>query len=251
MNNRPRQLHGLLVTSVLALGLAAAGAWLGRLHWLGDILALATDYYVFAALLLLLTFVWGRAWRWAAIAIVVVSLSGAQLASHSAVAPAASPDPERALRLMVYNIYHLNDDLDRPKNSVAPAGRRVELSRSRLALISTAGGYLPATQAPFDAANPLGDYTIRRFPSAAPLSEIAYAHDHYDHTAVDADPQVLLPLGHLAELVAEGQIGALTPNVISFMGYQPDVGRVLDELIPAIRAAVQAEGADAALLVPS
>jgi hypothetical protein len=35
------------------------------------------------------------------------------------------------------------------------------------------------------------------------------------------------------------------------MGYQPDVGRVLDELIPAIRAAVMAEGAQAALLVPS
>lgn len=86
---------------------------------------------------------------------------------------------------------------------------------------------------------------------ATPLSEIAYAHDHYDYTAVNADPQVLLPLGHLAEMVAEVRLGGLTPNVISFRGYQPDVGRVLDELIPAIRAAVRAEGADAALLVPS
>lgn len=140
---------------------------------------------------------------------------------------------------------------NRPKNSVAPAGRGVDIRRSRLALISTAGGYLPATQAPFHAANPLGDYSIRLVPSATPLAEIAYAHDHYDHTAVNADPQVLLPLGHLAEMVAEGRIGALTPNVISFMGYQPDVGRVLDELIPAVRAAIRAEGADAALLVPS
>lgn len=139
----------------------------------------------------------------------------------------------------------------RPKNSVAPGGPSVDLSRSRLVLISAAGGYLPATQAPFDAANLLGDYTIRFLPSATPLSEIAYAHDHYDHTAVNADPQVLLPLGHLAELVVAGTIRALTPNVVSFMGYQPDVGRVLDELIPAIRAAVQAEEADAALLVPS
>lgn len=140
---------------------------------------------------------------------------------------------------------------NRPRNSAAPAGAGVELSRSRLVLISSAGGYLPPTQPPFDAANLLGDYTVRLFPSAAPLADIAYAHEHYDHSAVNADPQVLVPLGHLAELVGEGRIGGLTPNVISFMGYQPDVGRVLDELIPAICSAVQAEGADAALLVPS
>jgi D-proline reductase (dithiol) PrdB len=140
---------------------------------------------------------------------------------------------------------------NRPRNSAAQSGPGVDLNRSRLVLISSAGGYLPTTQAPFDAANPLGDYSIRLFPSTTPLADIAYAHDHYDHTAVNADPQVLLPLGHLAELASEGRIGGLTPNVISFMGYQPDVGRVLDELIPAIRAAVQAEGADAALLVPS
>lgn len=112
MNQRPPRPHRLLVASVLALGAAAAGAWLGRLHWLGDILALVADYVLLAALLLLLAFVWGRAWRWAGLAIVVVGLSGAQLASHPGVAPAASPDPGPALRLMVYNIYHLNTDLD-------------------------------------------------------------------------------------------------------------------------------------------
>jgi hypothetical protein len=140
---------------------------------------------------------------------------------------------------------------NRPTNSAAPGGRGVDLSRSRLVLISAARGFLSGAQSPFDAANLLGDYTIRLIPTATPLANIAYAHDHYDHTAVNADPQVLLPLGHLTEMVAAGRIGTLTSNVVSFMGYQPDVGRVLDELIPAIRAAVRAEGADAALLVPS
>jgi Glycine/sarcosine/betaine reductase selenoprotein B (GRDB) len=139
----------------------------------------------------------------------------------------------------------------RPKNSVAPAGPAIDLSRSRLVLISSAGGYLPASQEPFDAANVMGDYSIRLIPTDTPFAEIAYAHDHYDHTAVNDDPQVLLPLEHLQQLVAEGVIGALTPHVISFMGYQPDVGRVLDELIPQIRAAVQTEQAEAAFLVPS
>ena len=139
----------------------------------------------------------------------------------------------------------------RPKNSIAPSGPGVDLGRSHLLLISSAGGYLPGQQQPFDAPNPLGDYSIRRIPADTPLAALAFAHDHYDHTAVDADPQVLVPLGHLAELVAAGRIGALTPHLISFMGYQPDVGRVQDELIPIIVAAAQAEGAQAALLVPS
>lgn len=116
----------------------------------------------------------------------------------------------------------------RPRNTVAPRGPGVDLSRSRLLLVSSAGGYLPDQQAPFDAANPLGDYSMRRIPSDTPAVALAFAHEHYDHAAVDADPQVLVPLSHLRELVATRRIGGLTPHMISFMGYQPDVGRVLD-----------------------
>lgn len=140
---------------------------------------------------------------------------------------------------------------NRPKNSAAPAGRAVDLSQSRLLLISSAGGYLPASQQPFDAENDLGDYTIRGFHASTPLNQIAYAHTHYDHAAVDADPQVLMPLRHLEDLVAAGVIGELAPAAISFMGYQPDVTRVIDELIPAILKAAHAQRPQAALLVPS
>jgi len=140
---------------------------------------------------------------------------------------------------------------NRPHNKIAPAGPGIDLSKSRLALISTAGAYLRASQAPFDAPDPLGDYTIRLFPSSTPFSEIAYAHEHYDHTAVNADPQVLLPLRHLENMVAEGLIGALAPSLISFSGYQPDLRRVVDELIPAILDVAKAEEIDAALLVPA
>jgi hypothetical protein len=140
---------------------------------------------------------------------------------------------------------------NRPRNETTVAGPGVDLATSRLLLISSAGGYLAGEQEPFDAANVMGDYTIRSFPSATPLDRIVYAHDHYDHTAVNEDAQVLVPLRHLGALVVEGHVGALTPNMISFMGYQPLVTRVLDELIPAIVATAQAEGAQAALLVPS
>ena len=139
----------------------------------------------------------------------------------------------------------------RPKNSVAPAGPGIDLSTSRLMLISSAGVYLPDHQRPFDAANPLGDYSIRLLPSSTPLDALAIAHDHYDHTAVNQDPQVLIPLRHLEDLVTEGVIGELAPSMVSFMGYQPDVTRVIDETIAATLRVAQAEGVRAALLVPA
>ncbi len=140
---------------------------------------------------------------------------------------------------------------NKPNNKVAPAGDPIDLASSRLILISTAGGYLPASQPPFDAENDLGDYAIRSVPSHTPLDQIAYSHTHYDHTAVNADPQVLVPLRHLQKMVEDGKIGALTNNMIFAMGYQPDISQVLDETIPAILDVVEMEQADGALLVPS
>ena len=139
----------------------------------------------------------------------------------------------------------------RLKNSVAPAGPGIDLGASRLMLISSAGGYLPEEQQPFDAAHPLGDYTIRLFQTSTPLDQLAFAHDHYDHAAVNQDQQVLVPLRHLEDMVAERVIGELASSMVSFMGYQPDVGRVIEETIPAVVEFAQAEQVHAALLVPA
>jgi len=139
----------------------------------------------------------------------------------------------------------------RIRNKVAPAGQGIDLSSSRLMLISSAGGYLIEKQRPFDAAHPLGDYSIRSFPTSTPADELAFSHDHYEHTDVDQDLQVLLPLRHLEDLMAGGVIGELSPSVVSFMGYQPDVARVIDETIPAVVQVAQSERVRAALLVPA
>lgn len=140
---------------------------------------------------------------------------------------------------------------NRAKNRNAPGRPGIDLSQSRLVLISSAGGYLAGSQEPFDAPNLLGDYSVRPFPVGTPFNQIAYAHEHYDHTAVDADPQVLLPLRHLEAMVAEGVIGGLHPDVISFHGYQPDVRRIVHEFIPAVMAHVEAGKIEGALLVPA
>lgn len=137
------------------------------------------------------------------------------------------------------------------RNEKAITAPGIDLSKSRLALITSAGSYLKDSQAPYDAENDLGDYTIRLYPTSTPLDALAFAHTHYDHTAVNADTQVLVPLRHLEDLVEEGVIGELAPDVISFMGYQPDVIRVVDESIPAIVKAAKEMDVQAALLVPS
>lgn len=138
-----------------------------------------------------------------------------------------------------------------PTNQIAPSGSGLDLAESRVLLISSAGSYWIGNQPPFDADNPLGDYSLRTYPIDTPFRELAFAHTHYDHAAVDEDPQVLLPLTHLQDMVEEGKIGELAPEVISFMGYQPVVTRVLDETFPEILRQAQRLEATAGLLVPA
>ena len=137
------------------------------------------------------------------------------------------------------------------RNEQAPSGPGIELSKARVLLVSSAGAYLPAQDKPFFAANLMGDYSIRTFPSNTPPSNLEYAHDHYDQTAVREDAQVLLPLAHLQDLVKQNIIGGLSERVVSFMGYQPFVGRVLKKTFPAILNIAREEKVDAVLLVPS
>lgn len=140
---------------------------------------------------------------------------------------------------------------NRPKNSEAPPGPGINLAESRLVLVTSAGSYLADSQEPYDAANPFGDYSIRTYPSSTPLERLAFSHDQYNHVAVEEDPQVLVPLRHLEDMVAEGLIGELAPSVISFHGYVPDAVRFVNETIPAILQAAQQDRAHAALLVPA
>lgn len=137
-----------------------------------------------------------------------------------------------------------------PRNQQVPGTPGVDVASSRLMLISSAGGYVRERQPSFAATSLFGDYGIRTFPITTPFSALAYAHDHYDHAMIDADPQVALPLELLQEMAENGRIGSLASSVVSFMGYQPDSARVVAETIPTIVAAAKAENINAALLAP-
>lgn len=137
------------------------------------------------------------------------------------------------------------------KNTSAPSVKGISLPDCRLLFISSSGAYLPDQQEPFNAKNPLGDYSFRRVPFTTDLHRLEFAHDHYGQTNVREDPQTLLPLDHLQQKVTLGQLTGLTDHWISFMGYQPDVGRIIDELIPEINSIAKVEKATGVLLVPA
>ncbi len=137
-----------------------------------------------------------------------------------------------------------------PRNQETPGIKGVKLSDSRLMLISSTGAYLDGQQEAFDAPSLYGDYTIRAFPTTTALSALEYAHDHYNQAMIRQDARVALPLPYLQEMVENGELGSLAPSVVSFMGYQPNSARVVDEMIPQIVALAKAEEVDAALLAP-
>lgn len=140
----------------------------------------------------------------------------------------------------------------RPDFSSTPApfaAAPKDIRKARVLLIGSAGISAPDQQ-PFDARNPLGDYTFRLLPTDFDLASATVSHDHYSHEAADADRNVVYPLDRLRDLVELGEIGALTDQHIAFMGYQPDYVTLIEDFLPALTSAAKDQQADLALLVP-
>jgi D-proline reductase (dithiol) PrdB len=137
----------------------------------------------------------------------------------------------------------------------APFEKR--LSGSRIALLTSAGVYLKASQPGFDLegeeANPDGgDPTWRSIPSAARAEELSLAHLHINDEDALADPEIVLPMRGLAELVAEGAVGGAVANHLSVMGYQDRGLRDWrNTTAPEIIAQLREQGADGLILAPA
>jgi len=137
----------------------------------------------------------------------------------------------------------------------APFEKR--LAESRIALLTSAGVYLKATQESFDLAREQthpewGDPTWRRIPAASNPSNLAVAHLHINDEDLLADPEVALPAKALAQLVTDGVVGGASPEHISVMGYQERSlegwrQRTLPELIVQLRD----QNADGLILAPA
>lgn len=123
------------------------------------------------------------------------------------------------------------------------------LEAARLGVVTTAGVYRHGVDQPFeDTAE--GDPRVLELPVDGGLDGLDVAHSHIPRELARADMNVVLPLGHLHELVREGRLGALGPRVWSLVGYRTRAHDVAAETALAIAAAMAEDRVTLALVVP-
>ena len=99
-----------------------------------------------------------------------------------------------------------------------------DLKECRVALVSTSGAYVEGMQ-PFTD----NDLTFRLIPFHTDSARIRFMPGHFDTSKGAEDPNVMLPVDRLRELVAAGEIKSLTENYLS-MGLTTEL-RKLKEVV--------------------
>ena len=76
------------------------------------------------------------------------------------------------------------------------------------------------SQEPFDKDFPGGDPSFRILPEDIDLKELKTVHPSgsFDHSGIDSDANLALPLDRMRELKLEGSIGESAPRHLSFLG---------------------------------
>ncbi|MBI4513327.1 MAG: hypothetical protein HY702_04375 [Gemmatimonadetes bacterium] len=123
------------------------------------------------------------------------------------------------------------------------------LSEARVALVTT-GGFVPPGAVPFRTGK-RGDPTFRVIPHGLDPAALSIHHPHYDHGAARRDVNVLFPYPLLQALADEGVVGRAASHHYSFMGYIPLTRALEKKYAPQVVGMIEAEGVDAALLVPA
>jgi D-proline reductase (dithiol) PrdB len=128
---------------------------------------------------------------------------------------------------------------------------RRPLAQSRLALVSSAGFVAPG-QAPFDESIRGGDPSFRTIDGGAEVRSLIDTHrsESFDHTGLQADPNLAFPLDRLRELQERGRLGTLNHRHLSFMGSITAPGRLVRDTAPEAAQWLAEDHVDCALFVP-
>lgn len=128
---------------------------------------------------------------------------------------------------------------------------RKPLSESRIAVVTSAAFYGPG-QAPFDASARGGDYSYREIPEDVALETLRIGHksDAFDHSGIEKDKNLALPLDRLRELEHDGVIGEVAKHHYSLMGSITAPARLVSITAPEIARKLAEGGVDAVLLTP-
>lgn len=141
-----------------------------------------------------------------------------------------------------------------PRRQPVWAPPRKPLSRSRLAIVSSAG-IARLDDQPFDAEGERrdpwwGDPSYREIPADTRTGDARLWHLHIDTRPGEQDLDCVLPLGRAAELVDGGILGDVAPTHYSFMGFLLRPETFLETSVPAMIERMKAEDVDVVLLVP-
>ena len=125
------------------------------------------------------------------------------------------------------------------------------LSQSRVALVTTAG-LVRAGDVPFDPDVRGGDSSYRVIASDIEVSSLEEHHrsESFDHAGIQQDRNLAFPLDRLRELLRAGEIGAVAPRHLSFMGSITAPGRLTRHSAPEAAALLVEDAVDVALLFP-
>ena len=138
-------------------------------------------------------------------------------------------------------------------NTTAPfTALKKPLEDCQLTLVTT-GGIHAKDQKPFNMADKKGDPSYRELSSDITIDQLTITHDYYNHADALADPNLVLPIEPLRELLQKGIIGSIGPRFFSFMGHVMDghINTLTQETAPEVAAALIGDGVDAAFLTPT
>ncbi len=128
---------------------------------------------------------------------------------------------------------------------------RKPLSESKIAVVTSAAFY-GADQKAFDPTIRGGDYSYREIPEDVALETLRIGHKSgaFDHTGIEKDKNLALPLDRLRELKQEGVIGEVAKRHYSLMGSITAPGRLVSITAPKIVHSLAEDHVDAVLLTP-
>lgn len=133
-----------------------------------------------------------------------------------------------------------------------PAARLTKpLAGCRVALVTSAGLAAPGDE-PFDDKVKGGDWSYRVIPGDVDVRSLEEHHrsNSFDHSGIEADRNMALPLDRLRELAADGTVGEVAPRHVSVMGSITATGRFVKHTVPEVVELLAGDGVDVVLLVP-
>lgn len=98
-----------------------------------------------------------------------------------------------------------------------------------------------------EAFNTEGDTTYREIPADIDTKELMVTHGGFDNSDINKDVNAMFPLDRLRELVAEGYIGSLTPEMYGFMGGGGNIEVYEKQTGPEIARKLKEQGTDIVL----